>query len=457
MRKQLPLLAGRRGQALAASLWILVVLTVMVGGLTLTTRTESQIAGSFADGVRAAEAAEAGLAHALRVLETAPPEQFVGLEREWLKSEATDETGALHYQVRLIDEAGKLNVNALALKEEDEAHPSPGGVLRTAVQRLLGPEGTDSLLDWRDEDGEVRSFGAEAPFYEGSPQRITPRNAPLEALDELFFIRGISAFPPAAAGEAAAERKSLRDLLTVYSQEDNTDAKGRPRVNLVRATREQLQEHLGDELTENELAAVLRYRTGAHEPGEVEGAGREPVKPVVPPFRGTGELLDVPFLRDRVRRLADRVTASDEAVVSGRINLNTVSPAVLRLLPGMNEKIISDIVTYRESASGPFRSVGDLLDLPSVPNEVYRPLADCFTVRSQAFTVCSEGWAGSSRTRRRAEAVVVLVTTRPAGTPRKADSSGDSGTPALSTATVLDSPAHSPAERRACVVRYRTE
>jgi type II secretory pathway component PulK len=97
-----------------------------------------------------------------------------------------------HIAIRLVDERGKVPINAL-----DET-------LLTRVLERQGLAGRDlavardSLLDWLDDDDQARADGAEAPAYAAAG--IAPRNGPLWSAAELARVQG---FGPVLAARLA--------------------------------------------------------------------------------------------------------------------------------------------------------------------------------------------------------------------------------------------------------------
>jgi len=129
--------------------------------------------------------------------------------------------------------------------------------------------------------------------------------------------------------------------------------------------------------------------SGERPGGERPQAGRETAEEK---FKTTGDLLKVPGLsREKVQEIIDFLPVPALPVIRGRVNLNTASQAVLLALPGMTEEAVQDIITYRESADGPFESVGELLQLNSVTEEMFARLSDLVTTRSYAFRVRAYG------------------------------------------------------------------
>jgi general secretion pathway protein K len=60
----------------------------------------------------------------------------------------------------------------------------------------LDPEKVSSLIDtikdWIDLDNEVTGFGAENEYYQGMEKPYSCKNAPLELLEELLLIKGVT-------------------------------------------------------------------------------------------------------------------------------------------------------------------------------------------------------------------------------------------------------------------------
>ncbi len=88
----------------------------------------------------------------------------------------------------LEDESAKINLNALAAEDFDE------DAAREMLLSLPGmtEDTADAMLDWIDADATPRLFGAEAEHYSSLDPPCTPKNAPLEALEELLVIPGIT-------------------------------------------------------------------------------------------------------------------------------------------------------------------------------------------------------------------------------------------------------------------------
>lgn len=112
----------------------------------------------------------------------------------------------------------------------------------------------DAVLDWLDPDNEPRASGGEWSSYEESEPTVVPRNGPIESIEELLQVRGMT---PAILFGEDANRNGILDpneddgektppidnqdgkldrgwsaLLTLWNQENNLDSKGQPRIFL---------------------------------------------------------------------------------------------------------------------------------------------------------------------------------------------------------------------------------
>lgn len=185
---------SERGYALVTAVLAMAVLALMA--LTLTTSSRGTMAGATATigQARLAAAADAGTMTAIHGLALDRDQRWSidGRPRS-LRFDRVDMT------IRVEDERGKVPLNQITdeqVRTMFEALGLDGSDLDVAV---------DSFLDWRDDDDDVRTNGAEAPYYAALGR--TPRNGALRSIDELVLIRGIN--------PAMVER--LRPISSVYS------------------------------------------------------------------------------------------------------------------------------------------------------------------------------------------------------------------------------------------------
>ena len=173
-------------------------------------------------------------------------------------------TGSGVYEQRsaLIDEAGKLNINALIAQDKT------GQVLYNALLKLpdMTPDVADAIVDWVDADDTPRATGAESSTYLSLGNPYKCKNGPLNSLDELLLVKGVT--PQLlygtdqnqnGAGDDGGNQLSRgwSDYLTIYGREVALDSTGKLKIYIngddVNAIYTALQ---GSEIG-NEIAAYI--------------------------------------------------------------------------------------------------------------------------------------------------------------------------------------------------------
>lgn len=212
-----------------------------------------------------------------------------GRGRFTLLAHAVEEGDTVGIRYGLEDESTRLNLNMLLVAEKQAAG---GG--RTLLMALPGmtEDVADAILDWLDPDDEVREFGAEVDEYSGMTPPYAPKNGPLETVEELLLVRGVT---PQLLFGADANRNGLIDpheeaaaaalgaattggsasnaadtgnspnlgwarFLTLYSLESNTNAQGAKRININGDDLEQLYTELQSKFNSDTATFVVAYR-----------------------------------------------------------------------------------------------------------------------------------------------------------------------------------------------------
>ena len=186
------------GAALLLVLWVLALATVLIGGFALVARAEQLEARHLAEGARARYAAEAGLSRA--VYEMMRP----AVENRWVADGRaySVEFDEAKIEVRVQDEAGKLDINAADAPTLAQLFQIFGVELDRAEQIA------DAVMDWRDSDDLVHPKGAELPEYEAAELDYGPTNLPFGTVDEFQQVLGIG----------YELFRKLRPFLTVHSR-----------------------------------------------------------------------------------------------------------------------------------------------------------------------------------------------------------------------------------------------
>lgn len=175
--------AARRGAALLLVLWLIALLTALIGAFALIARVEFLQGRVLSNGVVADQAARAGLEYAMtRVVELDPQRQWRpdGTEQAW-------RFGDVPVTVRIVDESGKVDIN---LAEP----PLLIGLMRAVgVEQDQARRLASAILDWRDPDPLSQpEGGAEDPQYAADERPYGAKDAPFESSAELLLVLGFT-------------------------------------------------------------------------------------------------------------------------------------------------------------------------------------------------------------------------------------------------------------------------
>lgn len=172
-----------RGAALLLVLWLIVLLTALVGGFAMVARVERLQGLVLVRGVMADNAARAGLEYAVSQLQLPDPQarwQPDGRPYQWQYNGATVE-------VRIVDESGKVDLN--------EADPGLLGELFRAVgiEQVEAARLAAAVVDWRDTDPLTQAAGgAEDADYASAGRPYGAKDAPFEGIAELEQVLGFT-------------------------------------------------------------------------------------------------------------------------------------------------------------------------------------------------------------------------------------------------------------------------
>ncbi len=295
------------------------------------------------------------------------------------------------YRFGLMDESSRLNLNVLPYMDQWV----DGG----AHQLLMGlpymtEEIADAIIDFIDADDDEREFGAESAYYTGQNPGYECKNGPLDSLDQLLLIRGVT---PQLLFGADTNRNGIIDAkeqtgstalgsdmelgwanyISLFSKESNLNANGFERINLNNPDLEQLYDDLRSVFNEEWSQFIIMYRVnGPYKLTEDE----EP--PTQNPFLGELDfeaLGDPKFTFSQILDLVDtyttaadpkdsestvtlrspvnivslltamqNVTTFDGDTIPGRINIMQAPRRVLEGIPGLTPEIIDTIILRRE-------------------------------------------------------------------------------------------------------------
>ncbi len=231
-----------RGVALIIVLWVITILGVIALEFCFAMRTELNITKNFKEEVQLYAMAEGGIHRAIAELvfkhdpriqqmkRSATGEEIPSEKKEWM---ADGRLYTLPFdqgvnEIRIMGEAGKVNINAV-----------PEKTLRTILTQL-GLEGekrdivADCILDWRDADDFTHVNGAENDYYQSLKEPYSCKNGNLDSVEELLLVKGVT--PDLFYGRKAVKKEEeggsekppvdrigLKDIFSVYSSGGQID------------------------------------------------------------------------------------------------------------------------------------------------------------------------------------------------------------------------------------------
>ncbi len=177
------------------------------------------------------------------------------------------------------DESARLNLNAVLVM--DKQIPGIGRELLLALPGMT-EDVADAILDWMDEDDEPREFGCEAEYYLTLDPPYQPKNGPLESIEELLLVRGVT---PTLLFGADVNRNGVVDAedsssslspevslldeegqvgwaayLTLWSMELNLRSDGTPKIYVNKDDLESLYSELEETLGTHWATFIVAYR-----------------------------------------------------------------------------------------------------------------------------------------------------------------------------------------------------
>lgn len=226
-KQKRPLLLNERGVALVVVLWIFIFLLVVAFEFSTSVRQEAAAAHRYSDEIQGYYLALAGFERGLYEFfqqstgaaasaTKTPSDIFDGNWRE-------ETIGGGIFRVRWIDEAGKININRADEQTLRRIFTNLG--LEESRRSVL----VDSIMDWRDPDDLHRVNGAEDEYYRSLTPRYTAKNGPFDAVEDLLWVRGMTAdlfYGHGAVYESRQERArpvALRDIFTIDSPIDRVN------------------------------------------------------------------------------------------------------------------------------------------------------------------------------------------------------------------------------------------
>lgn len=402
------------GTILIVTIWVVLVLAGLALAFARSMRIAAIVSANHVASLKAEAVASGACVFIMAQLTAATeddtdlmdsePYKAVELGQDYfwvLRSNLEDDD---EFDYGLTDEAGKINLNSAS---EEMLLRLPGMTAELAA----------SIIDWRDEDSEVSTGGAEDEYYLLLSEPYNCKNSELETVDEILLIKGASeellygedtnlngildenendgdlSDPP--DNRNGRLDTGFYDYVTVYSVETNVDSEGAQRINTNdAASRGDLQTLLQDVLKEERALEIMS------------------LVPTNPSFANILNFYYSSGLKfEEFTQIADRLTTSDQETMPGIVNVNTASKEVLLCLPGLEEKDAEAMLSYRERNSelDSIAWVTEVLD-----QEKAVGIGSYITVRSSQYSADIVCLSGDGRAYKRYKAVFDMQSGTPA-------------------------------------------
>jgi type II secretory pathway component PulK len=397
----------RAGTVLIVTIWVVLVLAGLAMVFARSMRVAAAVSANHVASLQAESIGEGALQYIVAKLVAAAEEdakedttemyeaQEVGKGYFWvLRSNLESDR---EFDFGLTDEAGKINLNSASLE---------------MLQRLPGmtAELAASIIDWRDEDSDVTTGGAESEYYLLQSGGYQCKNLPLETVDEILLIKGASeellygedtnlnGYLDEQENDGDESKPDdnhngrldagFYDYVTVYSVEANVDAEGGTRINVNDASaRPTLQTTLTELFKEDRALEII----GA--------VSTNPNYSSILAFYFQTRMTYKEFTQ-----VADKLTTSSATTLPGLVNVNTAPKEVLLCLPGLEESDADALVSYREAHSDGIDSIAWVAE--ALDQEKATGIGSYITVRSQQYSADVVCLSGNGRAYKRYRAVL---------------------------------------------------
>lgn len=169
------------GFALISVLWLIVLLTVIAGGLSYASRQSTQSMASLMGGTKAHYLADGAAQLVMMNLLSRTPEDRLLADGETI--DVTLPGG--HVLVTVMDENGKIDINAARETLLARLFYS------LDVEQEQADALADAIVDYRDKDDLQRLNGAEEEDYRAAGLGWGPKNSAFTSVDELQRVYGM--------------------------------------------------------------------------------------------------------------------------------------------------------------------------------------------------------------------------------------------------------------------------
>ncbi len=212
---------NQSGIALITVILIISILVAAALELNRSSRADIYSAANISDGLKLTYIAKSGFYGAAALLANSK-NSYETLSDDWANAQVLSAQSKVlftngYFTVSIEDEQGKIPLNKLVT----------GSVVNVDIKDMLlrllkqsefklnerkAAEIVDAIIDWIDADDTLSASGAESSYYRSLATPYAAKNAPLDCIEELLMVRGITS----EIFSGTKDKPSLRDLVTIY-------------------------------------------------------------------------------------------------------------------------------------------------------------------------------------------------------------------------------------------------
>lgn len=196
-------LRNNKGLALILTILIISLIVALTVEFNRFMRSDLHASVNLRDGIKLGYTAKSGFNYVLAVLlEDSSGSNVDSLHEAWADPKALSENSVAQFdegrfEVKVSDHSGRIQINNLVMKDGTNYNNDQKGLLTRFLKSFgIDDEEADNIVDaikdWIDADNEVTRFGAENAYYQALDNPYSCKNAPIEFLEELLLIRGIT-------------------------------------------------------------------------------------------------------------------------------------------------------------------------------------------------------------------------------------------------------------------------
>lgn len=420
--------SGRRAFATFLVIWVLALAVVFVAAVQQSAFRQAAAGREALARLRASWAARAGVETTIARLEYATQNPDLTDAFAVVDDMAEVARGTLDgasYLVSHTGDPGSRDPGDVLGPADAHAKININAMSSEALMLLpyMTQDVADGILDWIDEDDDVRQQGAEIGQYQSGLYTCEPRNAPLRSLAELELVDGVEPWyvrgedwnlngrlDPGEDDGSASWPDDNKDhkldgqwsqIVTTASAGDVLADSGQARLILSEASEGDIAKRLDVDNTQakaiSSLAAAgitisgfltsdLQTLMDAQSGGGGQDGGRGGGNQSRTQYKALTREQLAAMLAETVESAPDPAAPSP-----GKLNINTCPASMLGYIPGLSATIADSIVLERESRGKGFTSLVDLLDVPGMSRRRVAALYPYLTVRSNVYIVSCRG------------------------------------------------------------------